>query len=139
MIRHGFYILKLLRPRQWIKNFALFAGITFAGQIFNADLFSQVVSGFVAFCLLASSTYIFNDILDVKKDKLHPFKRMRPIASGEISVPEALVILVVILTLALMVAFSIGTFFTIVGICYVILQILYSTIFKSITIFDILD
>jgi 4-hydroxybenzoate polyprenyltransferase len=96
------------------------------------------VSGFIAFCLLASSTYIFNDILDVKKDKLHPFKRMRPIASGEISVPEALVILVVILTLALLVAFSIGTLFTVVGICYVILQILYSTIFKSITIFDIL-
>jgi 4-hydroxybenzoate polyprenyltransferase len=138
MIRHGFYILKLLRPRQWIKNVALFAGITFAGQIFSTDLFPQVVSGFIAFCLLASSTYIFNDILDVKKDKLHPFKRMRPIASGEISVPEALVILVVILTLALLVAFSIGTLFTIVGICYVILQILYSTIFKSITIFDIL-
>lgn len=138
MIRHGYYVLKLLRPRQWIKNFALFAGITFAGQLLNGELFFQVVSGFVAFCMFASSTYIFNDILDVKKDKLHPFKRMRPIASGEVSVPEAIVILVVILSIGLFVALNTGLLFTIVGIAYIILQILYSTIFKSMTIFDIL-
>ncbi|MDO8270125.1 MAG: UbiA prenyltransferase family protein [Candidatus Levybacteria bacterium] len=138
MIRHGFYILKLLRPRQWIKNFALFAGITFAGELFNLSLLSQVVSGFIAFCLFASSTYIFNDILDVKKDKLHPFKRLRPIASGEISVPEALVILAAILFGAFAIALNTSILFTVIGVSYIILQILYSTIFKSITIFDIL-
>lgn len=138
MIRHWYYILKLLRPRQWIKNIALFAGITFAGQLFNADLFSQVVSGFIAFCLFASSTYIFNDILDVGKDRLHPFKRLRPIASGEISVSEAFIILAVILFLAFIIALNTSFLFTVIGIFYIILQILYSTIFKSITIFDIL-
>ena len=138
MLRHGFYILKLLRPRQWIKNFALFAGITFAGELFNPDLFSQVVSGFIAFCLFASSTYIFNDILDVKKDRLHPFKRLRPIASGEVSVIEGIIILAVILTGAFIIAINTSIFFTVIGISYIILQILYSTIFKSITIFDIL-
>lgn len=138
MLRHGYYVLKLLRPRQWIKNFALFAGITFAGQLFNGDLFFQVVSGFVAFCMFASSTYIFNDILDVGKDKLHPFKRLRPIASGEISVPEAIVILIVILSIGLFIALNTGIMFTVVGIAYIILQILYSTVFKSMTIFDIL-
>jgi 4-hydroxybenzoate polyprenyltransferase len=138
MLRHGYYILKLLRPRQWIKNFALFAGITFAGQLFNTDLLSQVISGFIAFCLFASSTYIFNDILDVKKDRLHPFKRLRPIASGIISVPEASFILLVIFSIALIIAFNTNFLFTFIGITYIILQILYSTIFKSITIFDIL-
>lgn len=138
MIRHAYYVLKLLRPRQWIKNFALFAGITFAGQLFNPELFYQVVMGFIAFCFFASSTYIFNDILDVKKDRLHPFKRLRPIASGEISVPEAGFILAVILFLAFLIALNTGILFTAVGISYIILQILYSTIFKSITIFDIL-
>lgn len=138
MLLHGYYILKLLRPRQWIKNFALFAGITFAGELFNVDLFSQVVSGFIAFCLFASSTYIFNDILDVKKDRLHPFKRLRPIASGKVSVPEAILILAVILLIAFSVSLSTSLFFTVIGIAYIILQILYSTIFKSITIFDIL-
>lgn len=138
MIRHGYYILKLLRPRQWIKNFALFAGITFAGQLFNTDLLTQVVTGFIAFCLFASATYIFNDILDVNKDRLHPFKRLRPIASGEITVPEAMVILIVILSLAFLIAVNTSFLFTGIGIAYIILQILYSTIFKSITIFDIL-
>lgn len=135
---HFYYVLKLLRPRQWIKNFALFAGITFAGQLFDFDLFYHVVSGFVAFCLFASATYIFNDILDVKKDKLHPFKKLRPIASGMISVPEAIVILAVILFLAFFIALQTSFLFTLVGISYIALQILYSTIFKSITIFDIL-
>lgn len=138
MIRHGYYILKLLRPRQWIKNFALFAGITFAGQLFNTDLLTQVITGFIAFCLFASATYIFNDILDVNKDRLHPFKRLRPIASGEITVPEAMVILIVILSLAFLIAVNTSFLFTGIGIAYIILQVLYSTIFKSITIFDIL-
>lgn len=138
MIRHLYYVLKLLRPRQWIKNFALFAGITFAGELFNPWLFSQVVSGFIAFCLFSSSTYIFNDILDVKKDRLHPFKRMRPIASGEIAIPEALVLLAGILSLAFFIAINTSLLFTVIGIAYIILQILYSSIFKSITIFDIL-
>ena len=138
MIRHWYYILKLLRPRQWIKNIALFAGITFAGELFNPWLFSQVVSGFIAFCLFASSTYIFNDILDVKKDRLHPFKRLRPIASGVISVPEALIIMVGILFIAFFIAINTSILFTIIGIAYIVLQILYSSIFKSITIFDIL-
>jgi len=138
MILYGYYVLKLLRPRQWIKNVALFAGITFTGQLFNLDLLMQVVSGFVAFCLFASSTYVFNDILDVKKDRLHPFKRHRPIASGKITVPQALIILSITLTLAFIVAFSTSFLFTMVGVAYMLLQILYSTVFKSITIFDIL-
>ena len=138
MIRHLYYVLKLLRPRQWIKNFALFAGITFAGELFNPWLFSQVVSGFIAFCLFSSSTYIFNDILDVNKDRLHPFKKLRPIAAGHISVPEAVVLLIGILSLAFFIAINTSLLFTIIGIAYIVLQILYSSIFKSITIFDIL-
>lgn len=138
MLRHGYYILKLLRPRQWIKNFALFAGVTFAGKLFELDLLSQVVSGFIAFCMFASATYIFNDILDVKKDRLHPFKKMRPIASGIISVPEAVFLLVLILTAAFIIALNTSYLFTVIAISYILLQILYSTVFKSITIFDIL-
>ncbi len=138
MISHGYYILKLLRPRQWIKNLALFAGITFAGQLFSGNFFIQVVEGVFAFCLLSSSTYIFNDLVDVQKDRLHPFKRLRPIASGKVSVSEAVVILVVIFIAALFISFSISWIFGLIAILYVILQILYSTVFKSITIFDIL-
>lgn len=138
MINHFYYIFKLLRPRQWIKNFALFAGVTFAGQLFNIPLFLQASEGFIAFCLLSSSTYVINDILDVKKDRLHPFKKNRPIASGKVSVPEATAILIGTLSLALIIAFHIGFIFLGIGVLYLILQLLYSTIFKSIAIFDIL-
>lgn len=86
---HAFYILKLIRPRQWIKNIALYAAITFNGQLFNPEVFLTVTKGFVAFCFLASATYIINDIVDVKKDQKHPFKKLRPIASGKVSIPEA--------------------------------------------------
>lgn len=138
MLKHGYYILKLLRPRQWIKNFALFAGVTFAGQLFDQDIFFQVIEGFIAFCLLSSSTYIINDILDVHKDRLHPFKRLRPIASGKISIPESFLILTIIFCTALAISFNVGFLFFLIGILYVMLQLLYSTIFKSIAIFDIL-
>lgn len=138
MIKHGYYILKLLRPRQWIKNLALFAGVTFAGQLFSDAYFMQAVEGVIAFCLLSSSTYIFNDLVDIQKDRLHPFKRLRPLASGKISVIEAVLILILLFTTALFISFSIGWTFGLIGVLYVILQILYSTAFKSIAIFDIL-
>ena len=138
MISHWYYIFKLLRPRQWIKNFALFAGITFGGELFNIDLLSKVVIGFVAFCFLSSSTYIFNDILDASKDKLHPFKRLRPLPSGKVSVPEAVIVLTFCLFVAFSIAFNISFLFVLVAIAYLLLQILYSTVFKQIAIFDIL-
>lgn len=138
MIEHGYYLFKLLRPRQWIKNLALFAGITFAGQLFNFELFLQVIVGVIAFCFLSSSTYIFNDLVDVKKDRLHPFKRLRPIASGKVSVLEAIFLLILIFSVAIILCISIGWSFFFIGMLYIILQLLYSTVFKSIAIFDIL-
>jgi len=138
MNSHFYYIFKLLRPRQWIKNLALFAGITFSGQLFNFANLGQVFEGFIAFCLLSSTTYIANDLLDVNKDRLHPFKRNRPIASGKVSVSEALVILVITLSISLFLSFSINWIFFVIALLYLGIQILYSLLFKSIVIFDIL-
>jgi len=137
MIKHYYYILKLLRPRQWIKNFALFTALVFGGQLFEIGPLIQVFLGFISFCLLVSSTYIINDILDLKKDRLHPFKRVRPIAQGKISIGEAIVIFVIIISLSLFIAKSIGNAFFLIALFYLILQLLYSIIFKSIEIFDI--
>ena len=136
-LRHLFYILKLLRPRQWMKNLALFAAITFGGLLVHLDSFVSVCAGFVAFCLLASSTYIINDLIDVNKDRLHPFKKVRPIASGEVSPHEAIVIFIVIILGALIIAQSISGAFFFYCILYLVIQFLYSFIFKSIEIFDI--
>lgn len=135
--RHLFYILKLLRPRQWMKNFALYAALVFGGMLFNRDAFMDVTLGFIAFCLLSSSTYIINDLIDVNKDRLHPFKKARPIASGEVSPREAIIIFVVIILTALILAQTISAGFFFFCILYLVIQFLYSFVFKSIEIFDI--
>ncbi len=135
--RHGYYILKLLRPRQWIKNFALFAAPTFGGLLFDVNYLTSLILAFIAFCLLSSSTYIINDLIDVKKDQQHPFKRSRPIAAGEVSPTEALVIFSVIIITAISIANSLGGAFFFWCIFYLAIQFLYSFIFKSIEIFDI--
>lgn len=133
-----YYLLKLLRPRQWIKNFALFAAITFGGQLFEPILFTRVFWGFIAFCFFSSSTYIINDILDFRKDKLHPYKRFRPIASGKVGIGEALVIFFILFCTALFISLKLGTLFLLVALFYMFLQILYSFYLKSVVIFDIL-
>lgn len=137
MIRHLYYILKLLRPRQWIKNIALFAAITFGGQLFELTALTQVLIGVISFCLLSSSTYVINDLVDVGKDRLHPFKRARPIASGKISIPEARIIFVVIICISLVLARSINDAFFLIALLYLALQMLYSFVFKTVVIFDI--
>ncbi len=134
---HFYYLLKLLRPRQWIKNFALFAGITFSGLLFESEPLTRVSIAFISFCFLSSATYIINDILDVQKDRLHPFKRMRPLASGKVSFVEAGVLCAVILVSALLLAGSLGGLFLFIAIIYLAIQILYSLIFKGVVIFDI--
>lgn len=138
MINHGYYVLKLLRPRQWIKNFALFAGIMFGGQLFATIIFKEVFLGFIAFILLSSSVYIINDIIDVKKDRLHPFKKERPLAIGKVSIIEGLLILCVIITISFSLAVKIGGAFLVIWLLYLVLHIFYSYIFKNLVIFDIL-
>lgn len=77
--------LRLLRPRQWVKNLAVFAAITFTGELLNVSIFSRVFYGFIIFCGISSAIYVINDLFDVEKDKLHPFKRFRPLANGDVT------------------------------------------------------
>lgn len=137
MIKHLYYVLKLLRPRQWIKNLALFAAIVFGGQLFETDALLNVILGLTSFCFLSSSTYIINDLVDLKKDRLHPFKKARPIAAGKVQVQEAVFIFLVIIVVALFLAQSVGEAFFFFCLLYLAIQLLYSFIFKSIEIFDI--
>lgn len=134
----AYYILKLVRPRQWIKNFALFAAPVFGGQLFNENVFLNISIGFIAFCMLASATYVVNDLLDAQKDKLHPFKKMRPIASGNVTTAQAVILFVVLIVASLFLAFQISVFFFLIAIFYLILQLSYSLLFKGLVVFDIL-
>ncbi len=80
--------IKLLRPKQWLKNILIFIPIIAAGKINIDDLFT-LLNVFIYFSLIVSSTYIFNDLIDIESDKKHPAKYKRPIASGDISINTA--------------------------------------------------
>lgn len=127
-----------MRPRQWVKNFAIFAAILFAGQLFNRDLFLKVFLGFIAFCFLSSATYIINDIFDVKKDRLHHFKKFRPLAHKDIPIILAVITAVIFLIIAVSISSIVTPAFLLLVITYFILQLLYSSFLKSIAVIDIM-
>jgi len=82
-------LLKTMRPRQWTKNAFVFASLVFDGKLFHPTEFLRTLAGFGLFCIISSTVYIFNDILDMEADRQHPVKRHRPIASGKLPVPLA--------------------------------------------------
>lgn len=130
--------LRLLRPRQWMKNLAVFAAITFGGQLFVPSVFLTVSFGFIIFCCLSSAIYVINDIFDVKKDRIHPFKRFRPLANKDISIPSAVIVACILTTIALIGSFVISPAFFLLTIVYLLLQISYSMLLKNIAVIDIL-
>src|SRR5579872_5760668 len=79
-------LFRALRPRQWIKNFALFAGLVFAGMLDNPIAITKAEQAFIIFCAASSATYLLNDVFDIERDRLHPFKSKRPIAAGLIPI-----------------------------------------------------
>lgn len=130
--------LKLIRPKQWIKNFAIFAAIIFSGQLFDPTLFSKVFLGFIAFCAASSAIYIVNDIFDVEKDKIHPFKRFRPLAHGDLSIKYAVVLAILLFVTSLLVAKLLSSGFVLLILIYLFLQLSYSMFLKNLTVTDIL-
>lgn len=131
-------IIRLLRPRHWIKNIFLFPSIIFGGELFKVAAFREVFLGFIIFSLLSSAIYIINDLFDIKKDRLHPYKRFRPLASGKVPVPVAILLSVIIMLSSLFAGYFITPGFFAVLIVYVILQVAYSSLLKHIAIIDIL-
>lgn len=94
-------MIRLMRPRHYIKNCLIFVSITFDRNLFDGQVLLRAVLGFAAFCLLSSAVYIFNDIRDVEADRQHPVKRERPIASGAVPVPAAYALAAALLLCAL--------------------------------------
>ena len=129
-------LIKACRPRQWIKNILVFAAPFFSFS-YQAELWLTTFYCFISFCLVSSSIYLFNDTVDVKYDRLHPSKSKRPIASGAISIKKAYFVALILLVIALLIAFSINTKLLLVIFSYVLIQILYCLRLKSEPILDI--
>ncbi|MFW5704150.1 MAG: UbiA prenyltransferase family protein [Patescibacteria group bacterium] len=132
-----FLYLRALRVNQWIKNLIVFTAILFSGNLLVPDLFLNSLFAFVIFCLLSSTSYLLNDIIDYKYDKKHPIKRNRPIAAGKISLPQAtfLVFVLTVVSLLISILFSISLF--VIAFIFILLHFLYSLFLKRYPIIDI--
>ncbi len=131
-------LLRALRPKQWTKNGLLFVGLLFSFKLGELHLLATVVFAFIIFCALSSAVYLINDLKDVEKDRLHPTKRLRPIAAGILPPRVAAAAAAILLLAAIPAAYWINTGFGAIASFYVILVLLYTYWLKNVVIMDVL-
>lgn len=131
------YIIKLIRPKHWIKNLFIFGSIIFSNNFFNFAILKNNILTFIAFCFISSTVYVMNDIVDVEKDKKHPEKCKRPIASGKVSVSTAILIGILLFIASLTIAFNVNISVFIIIIIYFIDNVAYSFKLKNLVIIDV--
>ena len=131
-------LLAAIRPGQWTKNLLVFAGLLFGMRLFEPADQVRSIAAFAVFCALSSTVYLINDIADRDSDRRHPFKALRPIASGALPVTAAITAAAVIGTVALAGSIALGSRFAAVALGYLALQALYSGALKHIVIIDVL-
>jgi decaprenyl-phosphate phosphoribosyltransferase len=129
--------LRAMRPRQWVKNVLVFAAPLAAGRLFEATVLAQAAWAFVAFSLVSASIYLVNDSRDIEADRLHPKKRFRPIAAGELSIPTAYLLATVTLVGSLAIGFWVAPLLGVTLASYWILQVIYSLFLKHQPIIDL--
>lgn len=133
--------IKLMRPQHYIKNFLIFFPLIFSGQFFNLEKLASTLFAFLAFSFCASVVYIINDINDKEKDCLHEKKKNRPIASGSVSVKNAIIFAILLFLISIFFEYlSVSKIFHISFIYlfnYLFINILYSLGLKNIPLIDI--
>jgi 4-hydroxybenzoate polyprenyltransferase len=131
-------LVRSLRPEQWTKNLVLFAGLLFGLRLTHPVAVERAVAAFAIFCALSGVVYIINDVVDRQKDRLHPLKSRRPIASGALPPGLALAFAAALGSIALAAAWLLGREFGTIATAYVALQTAYSLALKQIVILDVL-
>lgn len=130
-------ILKTLRIRQWTKNTLIFAALIFSGHARDSSSIAKSVEAFVLFCLVTGAVYIFNDIVDVEKDRAHPVKKFRPFAAGLISMRTGWLLCSFLGVIAIIVSFLFNAGFGAAVLGYVLLQVAYTFSLKHAVILDV--
>ncbi len=130
-------ILRLLRIKQWTKNIFVFAALVFSKQLLNPDSVLLSLRAFFAFSFAASFIYVLNDVADRERDRLHPKKRFRPIASGEISLRSGFIIAGVLLALIVAFVYGLDWHFTMCLIIYLVMNLAYSFYLKDVVLIDV--
>lgn len=131
--------IRLMRPKQWIKNFFVFAALLFSRNIDKLPHIISAAFAFMAFCVVSSAVYVFNDLLDIEKDRNHPKKKNRPLASGELKKGEAAALLMLLLPAAVVMSFGINTGFGLVIVLYLLNNLLYTLYVKHMVILDVMS
>ena len=131
-------LVKTMRPKQWVKNVFVFAPLIFDVKLFNPYYLARTVAGFVLLCLVSGTVYIINDLADVEKDRQHPRKRNRPLASGVLSARVAVVAAVAIPLVTLPLGYLLAPTFGAILTGYVLIQIAYSFWLKNVVIIDVM-
>jgi len=131
-------VLATLRPQQWVKNLLLFAGLIFSQNFYNLNPLLKSLAAFGLFCLLSSSIYVINDIMDIESDRKHPLKSNRPIAKGEIKISTAFFLFI----LLALVSFGFSTLlslpFALMALSYFALNLVYTQYLKHVVIIDVM-
>ena len=131
-------LITLLRPGQWAKNLFLFIPAFFAGELLEAQMMVHLLVAFVCFSAVSSAVYILNDYRDIESDRQHPEKQHRPLASGEVTGPVALMMMATLALGGLVIAFWLNVGFFAVVLFYALMNIGYSLGLKHIAILDIM-
>jgi 4-hydroxybenzoate polyprenyltransferase len=126
-----------LRPRQWVKNLVVFAGLVFGQKLFTPAAW-RALAAFAVFCALSGAVYLVNDITDRERDRLHPKKRERPLASGRLRPRVAMAAAAVLVVAALGAGLMLSPMFALVGAAYTVLLVAYSVWLKHVVIVDVL-
>jgi len=132
-------MLRSMRIYQWTKNLVLFAGLVFTLHVFDPPYLLAALAGFFAFSIAVSGVYLLNDVVDVERDRLHPEKRHRPVASGRLPVGAAMAGALALLALGLGGCFLLGSRFGFNAVAYVALTLGYSFFFKQIVLLDVVS
>jgi len=131
-------LFRTMRPKQWTKNIFIFAALVFDEKLFIPELLARTVAAFVLFCLLSGTVYLINDLVDMEKDRQHPAKRHRPLASGQLKPTVAVAAAVLIPLVSLPLSFVLQPLFGVVALSYLAVMVAYSFVLKNIVIIDVL-
>lgn len=131
-------LVKEIRPWQWYKQSILLLGLVFSENLFNPAAVTNVTLGIIAFCAIAGTTYISNDILDIEEDRNHPQKKHRPIASGLVPIPVAISFACLLFVGGLVISWYLGALFLLVVLTYLVQNAFYSVFMKEIVIVDVI-
>ncbi|MGQ9784910.1 MAG: decaprenyl-phosphate phosphoribosyltransferase [Anaerolineae bacterium] len=131
-------LLKTLRPKQWTKNGFVFVPLVFDVKIFQAQPLLRSLGGFALLCLISGAVYLINDLVDIERDRRHPIKRSRPLASGQLHRSVAVVAAILIPVITLPLAYLLDPLFGLIALGYFGLHVAYSFWLKNIVIVDVM-